>query len=94
MEQFELFKNRKPPAEKKIKRSRLPDARGYDIIGGYAEKIVGETRKEHMCCICKTTIPAGSRAKEIIQVVNGKLLVRGKEYAHTKGQCPPVAERE
>ena len=78
--------------KKEIKKPRLPDARGYDVIGGYAEKIIGETRTEHKCRICKTIIPAGSRAKEIIQVLNGKLLVQGKEYAHTEGQCPPITD--
>ncbi len=77
-----------------IKKPRLPDARGYDIIGGYAEKLIGKTAKEHICRICETIIPTGSRAKEIIQVVNGKLMVQAKEYVHTKGQCPPAAERE
>ena len=92
-EQFELLKNCKPPTEKKIKKSRLPDARGYDITGGYAYKLIIKTTKEHPCCFCGTLIPAGSRAKEIIQVVNGKLLVQSKEYAHnTKAECFSIAD--
>ncbi len=82
------------PFEKKIKKSRLPDARSYSIFEGYAERFIGKTRKEHKCRICRTIISAGSRAKEIIQVVNGKLMVQVKEYIHVRGQCPPVAEHE
>lgn len=93
IEQFELLKDRKPPAEKKIKKSRLPDARSYSIFEGYAERFIGKTREEHKCRICKTIIPAGSRAKEIIQVVNGKLMVQVKEYAHIRGECPLIAEQ-
>ncbi len=83
--QIELF-------EKKIKKPRLPDARGYDITEGYAEKEIAKTQKEHICRICGNEIPAGSSAREIIQVVNGKLLVHSKEYAHKKGKCFPIAD--
>ena len=79
--------------EKKIKKPRLPDARSYSIFEGYAEKLIAKTRKEHRCRICETIIPAGSQAKEIIQVANGKLMVQVKEYAHIKGKCPPIAEQ-
>jgi hypothetical protein len=68
---------------------RLPDTRGYDVIGGYAEKEIAETKMEHTCFICGNVIPSDSRAREIIEVVNGKLLVYSKRYAHVKGQCPP-----
>jgi len=78
-------------AEQKDKKvGRLPNARGYDITDGYAEKLIGETAKEHICRICKNLIPVGSRAKEIIQVINGKPLVHQKEYAHIRGQCLPI----
>ena len=93
IEQFKLLKDCKLPAEKKIKKLRLPDVRGYDIFEGYAERFIGKTIKEHKCRICKTIIPAGSRAKEIIQVANGKLMVQAKEYAHIRGKCPPIAEQ-
>ncbi len=73
----------------KKKTPRLPDTRGYDIIGGYAEKEIAETKVEHPCFICGNTIPPGSRAREIIEVVNGKLLVYSKRYTHARGQCPP-----
>ncbi len=78
--------------EKKIKKPRLPDARGYDITEGFAEKEIAKTQKEHVCRICGSKIPAGSPAREIIQVVNDKLLVQSKEYAHKKGQCVPIAD--
>lgn len=99
-EQFELFKTKKPLSPERIKEkeswrkgsTRLPDARGYNIIGGFAERIIAETREEHTCRICGNIIPAGFRAREIIEVVDGKLLVHSKEYAHTKGQCPPITE--
>ncbi len=78
--------------EKKIKKPRLPDARGYSIFEGYAEKLIGKTREEHRCRICKTIIPVGSPAREIIQVANDKLLVQSKEYAHKRGQCVPIAD--
>ncbi len=93
MEQFELLEKQPPLAKKKIKKPRLPDAKGYSIFEGYAEKFIGKTLKEHKCRICQTIIPAGSRAKEIIQVANGKLMVQVKEYAHIKGKCPPIAEQ-
>ena len=83
--QIELF-------EKKIKKPRLPDARGYDITGGYAEKEIARTKKEHICRICGNKIPAGSPAREIIQVVSGKLLVQSKEYAHKKDKCFLIAD--
>ena len=78
----------------KIKKLRLPDARGYSIFEGYAEKLIGKTAKEHKCRFCETIIPAGSRAMEIIQVVNGKLMIQTKEYIHIEGQCPLEAEHE
>jgi len=92
--QLELFEGSRSPArarggKRKEKKTRLPDARGYDIVGGYAEKRIRKTEKPHTCRICGNVIPPGSSAKEIIEVVNGKLLVHNKEYAHLNGQCPP-----
>jgi hypothetical protein len=94
IEQLELFEGIRSPAEargekRKEKKTRLPSARGYDIIGGYAENIIRKTRKPHVCRFCGRVIPPGSSAKEIIEVVDGILLIQNKEYAHLKGQCPP-----
>jgi hypothetical protein len=93
-EQLELFEKGQSLAgaevgEKRKRKLRLPSARGYNIFGGFAEKIIRETKNEHTCRICGRVIPPGSPAKEIFEVVNGKLLVHSKEYAHLKGQCPP-----
>lgn len=78
--------------KEKIKKLRLPDARGYDIIGGFAEKEIAKTQKEHICRLCGRTIPIGSPAREIIEMVNNKLLVRSKEYAHKRGRCLPITD--
>ena len=78
--------------KKEIKKPRLPDARGCNIVSGFTEKGITETQKEHTCRLCGRTIPIGSPAREIIEVVNDKLLVHSKEYAHKKGQCPPITD--
>lgn len=74
----------------KKKHQRMPDARGYNIVDGYAERLISETRKERSCFLCGDEIPIGSRAREYIEVVNRKLLVNNKKYAHTAGECPPI----
>jgi hypothetical protein len=97
IEQLGIFKENLPSTgaksgesgKRRGKNVKLPEARGYNIIGGYAEKIINKTEKEHTCHICGNVIPPGSSAKEIIEVVNGKLLVYSKRYAHLKGRCLP-----
>lgn len=102
MGQFGLLEKQPLPAKtdggeksmkvKAKKIGRLPDARGHSVIGGFAEKKIAETRREHICRLCGKTIPIGSPAREITEVVNGKLLVSGKEYFHKEGQCPPITD--
>ncbi len=80
------------PSVKKIKSERMPDARGYNIINGYAERMIGETKKEHICFLCNNLIPVGSKAKIYTEVANNKLLIHNNKYAHATGECSPVVE--
>jgi hypothetical protein len=97
--QLELFEGSRSPARARgekggEKKAKLPDASDYTVIGGYAEKRIRKTEKPHICRICGNIIPPGSSAKEIIEVVNGKLMVFSKEYAHLSGRCPPLDREE
>jgi len=101
-EQFKLFEKSEPQdGEEKRKEdtgegvqrkpkiiTKLPRIdRAYEIVGGYAERIV-KTRVEHTCGLCGREIAVGSHAKLRLQIVDDRVFVNRPEYYHLKGQCP------